>query len=147
MKKSIFRHITLCSLLKVNRRFGGTSLQSYGSNKPSKIPALKQVVSRPALTLVSYSAYSTLKMEVICSSEILVDFQRNTWRYIQEDSSLHKHRCENLKSYVVPVMSTAFSRTRSAEYVTECVILRNVIELRWWIRIYVSEWARSVWKK
>jgi hypothetical protein len=43
----------------------------------------------PVFTLVSCSAYSsTLKMEVICSSETLVDFLRTTRRYIPEDSSL-----------------------------------------------------------
>jgi hypothetical protein len=54
----------------------------------------------PAFTLVSCSAYcSTLKMEAICSSETLVDFKRITLRYIPVDSTLHNHRCENLKSY------------------------------------------------
>jgi hypothetical protein len=43
---------------------------SSGSNKPSKIPASKQV-----------------------------DFQWTTWRYISEGRSLHNHRCENLKFY------------------------------------------------
>jgi hypothetical protein len=41
-----------------------------------------------AFTLVSCSAYSTLKMETICSSETSVDFQRTTRRYITEDSIL-----------------------------------------------------------
>jgi hypothetical protein len=48
-----------------------------------------------AFTLVSCSAYSTLKNP----SEMSVDFQRTTWRYIPEDSILHNHSCENLKSY------------------------------------------------
>jgi hypothetical protein len=49
--------------------------------------------------LVSWVAYSsTLKMEAICSSETSVDTQRTTRRYISEDSTLHDHRCENLKS-------------------------------------------------
>jgi hypothetical protein len=43
---------------------------------------------------------STLKMESICSSETLVDFQRTTRRYIPQDSTLHNHRCENLKLYI-----------------------------------------------
>jgi hypothetical protein len=34
-----------------------------------------------------------------CSSETSVDFQRTTQRYIPKDSTLHKHRSENLKSY------------------------------------------------
>jgi hypothetical protein len=50
--------------------------------------------------LVSCLAYSTLMTEAICSSETSVDFQRATRRYIPEDSTLHKHRCENLKSYL-----------------------------------------------
>jgi hypothetical protein len=48
------------------------------------------------------SAYSsTLKMEVICFSETSVDFQRTARRYIPEYSTLHNHRCENLKSYII----------------------------------------------
>jgi hypothetical protein len=38
-------------------------------------------------------------MEAICSSETPSDFQRTTLRCIPEDSTLHNHRCENLKSY------------------------------------------------
>jgi hypothetical protein len=41
-----------------------------------------------------------LKMQAICSSETLVDFQWNTRRYIPEDSTFHNHRCEDLKSYI-----------------------------------------------
>jgi hypothetical protein len=35
-----------------------------------------------------------------------VDVQRTTRRYIPEDRTLHKHHCENLKSYteVLPVV-------------------------------------------
>jgi hypothetical protein len=39
------------------------------------------------------------KIEAICSFETLVDFQRITYRYNPEDSALHNHRRENLKSY------------------------------------------------
>jgi hypothetical protein len=52
----------------------------------------------PAFTVVS-SFYLILKMEVICTHETSVDFGRSTLRYIPEDIALHKHRCENLKSY------------------------------------------------
>jgi hypothetical protein len=40
-------------------------------------------------------------MQATCSFETLVDVQRTTWRYIPEDSFLHNHRCENLKSYLI----------------------------------------------
>jgi hypothetical protein len=43
---------------------------------------------RPAFTLVSCSAYSTPKMEAICSSETSIDFQRTTRRYIPGYSTL-----------------------------------------------------------
>jgi hypothetical protein len=52
-------------------------------------------------TLVSCSAYSSnLKTEATYSSETSVDFQRTIQHYIPEDSNLHNHRCENLKSYI-----------------------------------------------
>jgi hypothetical protein len=54
-----------------------------------------------SFTLVSCLAYSsTLKIEAIYSYETLVEFQRDTWRYIPEDITLHNHRCENLTSYM-----------------------------------------------
>jgi hypothetical protein len=46
------------------------------------------------------SAYSTLKIEAICSSKTSVDFQRTTQRYIPKQSNLHNHRCENLRPYI-----------------------------------------------
>jgi hypothetical protein len=77
MKKSIiFCGITWCSPLKDNR------------------------LATPAFTLVSCSAYSTLKVEMICSSETSVHFQRTIRYYISEDRTLHNHGCENVKSYI-----------------------------------------------
>jgi hypothetical protein len=43
--------------------------------------------------------FSALKMEAICFSETSVHIQRTTRRYIPDDSTLHSHRCENLKSH------------------------------------------------
>jgi hypothetical protein len=51
---------------------------SSGSNKPSTIPAWKQVAS----------------------SNTSVDFQWTIQRYIPEDSTVHNYYCENLKSYI-----------------------------------------------
>jgi hypothetical protein len=44
-----------------------------------------------------------LKMEAKCSSEKSVHFQRNTWRYIPEDRTLHSRRCKKHRSYVSSV--------------------------------------------
>jgi hypothetical protein len=106
MKSAIFWDITPYSSFKVNRRFGGPYRLHLQGRRISR--ARYQSESRwqaslclpPAFTLVSCSAYSpTLKMEAICSSEMSVNFQRTTRRYIPEDSTLHNHCCENLKSY------------------------------------------------
>jgi hypothetical protein len=36
----------------------------------------------------------------------ILTFQRATWHYILEDNTLHNHRCENLKSYILLGWST-----------------------------------------
>jgi hypothetical protein len=54
-------------------------------------------------------------METTSSSETSVEFQRTTRRYIPEGSTLHKHRCENLKSYIrvasLPVLQSKTKKT------------------------------------
>jgi hypothetical protein len=56
--------------------------------------------NKPSKKTVSCLAYcSTPKMEVTCSFQTSVGFQRTTQYYIPEDRTLHNHRCENLKSY------------------------------------------------
>jgi hypothetical protein len=82
MKSTIFRDITPCNPLKVNPR--NISPPTSRSNNPFR--------------LVSCSTCSALKMEAICSTEILGDFQQTTWHYIPEDRTLHNHCCENIKS-------------------------------------------------
>jgi hypothetical protein len=68
---------------------------SSGSNKLSKASVRKLVASRVPLAffLVSCSVYPILKMEAICSSEMLVHFQQITWLHIPEDSTLQEYVC------------------------------------------------------
>jgi hypothetical protein len=70
MKSTIFRDITPCSPLKVNRiNRARNQHESY--------------------TLISLlGIFFDLKMEAIYCSETSVDFQRTTRRYIPEDSTL-----------------------------------------------------------
>jgi hypothetical protein len=42
---------------------------------------------------------STLKMGATGSSEMSVDLQRTTWRYVLKDRTLHNHRCENILNH------------------------------------------------
>jgi hypothetical protein len=61
------------------------SLSSGSKNKPEQETRVKASGNM----LVSFSAYSsTLKMKEKYSSETSVGFQRYTWRYIPEDSTL-----------------------------------------------------------
>jgi hypothetical protein len=48
-----------------------------------------------------YQRFIALMMEAARTSETLVNFYQTTRRYNPEDSHLHTHRRENLKSYVV----------------------------------------------
>jgi hypothetical protein len=62
----------------------------------------------PPFTIVSCSAYSSiLKIEAIFSSETSADIQRTTRLYIPENSTLHDHRCENLKFYINYTIKTS----------------------------------------
>jgi hypothetical protein len=81
MKSIIFWDMTLCSLLSVSRRFGGT----YHLHL--------------ACWFIAELITSTLKMEAICSSKMSVDTQQATQRHIPDDDTLHNHHCGNLKSY------------------------------------------------
>jgi hypothetical protein len=62
-------------------------------------------------------------MEAICSSETSADFQRTTRCYIPEDSTLHNHRCENLKSYL---QSTFIITTWCRDSVGELIVAQLV---------------------
>jgi hypothetical protein len=75
-EEPVFRDITRYIQLKVNRRFGGTWRLHL------------QVMLATYIMLVSCLAYFTMNMEESCSSEMSVDFQRTTLRYIQEDRTL-----------------------------------------------------------
>jgi hypothetical protein len=61
-------------------------------------------------------------METICFCETSVDFQRTTWRYTLKDSTLHNHRCENTKSYIViiSVHTVAFWAVMPCSLVDRC---------------------------
>jgi hypothetical protein len=40
---------------------------------------------------------STLKMEAVCSSKTLVNYNHTRWHYILGNGTLHSHCCDNLK--------------------------------------------------
>jgi hypothetical protein len=56
------------------------------------------MVQPPAHAGSSLADFSTLKMEMICSSEMSV-YTRSTRRHTSEDGIFHNHPRENLKSY------------------------------------------------
>jgi hypothetical protein len=77
IKSSIFWDISSCSLLKVNRRFGGTCRLHLQGRR------ISQALLATCFILVYCLDYSsTLKMEAKCSSETSFDIQRTTRRYV-----------------------------------------------------------------
>lgn len=93
VKISVSCNTMLCSPVKVGQGFGGARnlrLQGYRESQASR--SLLAV----CFMLASCSAFSlTMKVEVTCSSNILVDFHWITWRYISGERTLHNYSCEN----------------------------------------------------
>jgi hypothetical protein len=77
-------------------------------------------------------------MEVICSSETSVDFQRTTQRCIPEDGTIWNHRCENLKHYTWELLIYC-------EYLMNvyscCLVFYN---LHSWRRIVIALWIKRL---
>jgi hypothetical protein len=130
-KSTVFCDIKPFSPLKVTD-VSEEHMTSIFRVKPRKIPAWKQVADR-----VSCSDFSTQKMDAICSSETSVDFQRRTRRYIAEDSIVHNHRCESIKSYILwfnsaPCVLYSWNivveqrRNQSVTGIENCTRVRNV---------------------
>jgi hypothetical protein len=86
IKSPTFWDITPYSLVKVNLSFRGTYC----------IRLQVQRISHARNQHEADSKHS--KVEAIYSSEMSVDFQQTTRRYISDDTTLHSHLCENLKS-------------------------------------------------
>jgi hypothetical protein len=57
-----------------------------------------------------------------------VDFQWTRWRYIPEGSALHKHHCENLKSYRLYSCSVF----ESLSIIGQCLVNMNILAPRIW---------------
>jgi hypothetical protein len=92
MSQYIGLFIGIGPVYNVMNKIAMNKISAGSKNKPNKKPAWKQVTSR-----------LILKMEAICSSETSFKFQRITRRHIPEDSTLHNHCCENLKSHKINV--------------------------------------------
>jgi hypothetical protein len=67
-------------------------------------------------------------MEATYSSETSVDFQRNTQRYIPEDSTLDNHRSKNLKSWNFLVFTPRLHGFREAQQRERSVSEQNLQE-------------------
>jgi hypothetical protein len=87
MKNAVFWDVTSCGSCK-NRHF-------------ASIITVTRLVLQLLVTanLPSSPILVTLMMEAIRSSKMSV-LTRATWLHIPEDSILHSHCCENLKSYI-----------------------------------------------
>jgi hypothetical protein len=99
LKNAVFWDVALCRSC-VNRRFGETYHLHLQGRKIRELSVFDRSVSPqpPAHAGSSLADFSTLKMQVIRSSETSVH-TRTTQCHIPEDGILHSHRSESLKSY------------------------------------------------
>jgi hypothetical protein len=97
---SLWWDVTPCSLLKVNRRFGGKCrLHLQGRIQEHYVSfEVLTAMSTKSMLFVGSAYYSTLKTEAVPSSEMWVNFYRTTQRHISENNILNSHHLENLKS-------------------------------------------------
>jgi hypothetical protein len=94
MKSSIFWDIMPCSPLEISRRFGGIyrlHLQGRIINRARNQRESRWHSLPPAFTLVSCSAYS---------SEMPVDFQQTTRRFIPEDVTLQNYHTSGWSYFI-----------------------------------------------
>jgi hypothetical protein len=122
LKNAVFWDMAPCRFC-VNRRFGGT-YRDRGSSMSRMQP--------PAQAGSSIADFSTLEMEAIRSSETSVH-TKSTWRHFPEDSILHSHRSENLKSYNSYIILNNF--------LIRC--LTSSIELLWQKMIKIAKISRK----
>jgi hypothetical protein len=89
MKSSVFWDLMPCSPLKVNQSFSGTCRHHLQGWRISQVRNQHEAGSKQSSACLAYSL--TLKMEVTCSSETLVDFQWTTMTlYPRRQNSLLK---------------------------------------------------------
>jgi hypothetical protein len=156
--------ITPCSLGREYQLHGVTANQTQSEYSPPWNPG-----SFIGSATCFHDAYfSTLKMETIYISETLVDFQQTTWRYIPEDSPLHNHLCESLKSYMCYVCllnkktvivhlntqvarpdtscSVCTSLCHKTTYMLWDITITNMRNIKFAIWLYIHHINWSIWR-
>jgi hypothetical protein len=114
--------ITLCSSLKVNRRFGRTCRLHLQGLRMSQ--SRNQCESRRKAEPSS----SIVKMGARYSSENVVTFQGTIWRYISQDRTLRDASCFMQLNPLVPQLVTSVTRRSFVQFRTTRRSLKHDVQ-------------------
>jgi hypothetical protein len=95
IKSAVFWEVMPCRMKDVYWHFGGMYYLYLEGQRVSQ-----------ASNKLLYILHTNLNMEVVHPSKTMVNMYQTTWYNISEDSILHSHYCENLKSYAEQVLFT-----------------------------------------
>jgi hypothetical protein len=82
-----------------------TLRRNMSSSSLSQTKNQHEAESKKCLLVYSLTYSSSLNMEATCSSETPVDFQRTARCCVPERGTLYNNSCENLKFYMLGLVS------------------------------------------
>jgi hypothetical protein len=129
MKNAVFSEVAPGGFM-INRRFRGMCrLHLQGRRKKREWGKVLHGNYYHLTLFLARVISSTLKMEATCSSETSV-YNKPTWHRIAEDSILHSHRHENLKSYIL-VVALRWSVEISWGFLCNCIYSQTGLGVSW----------------
>jgi hypothetical protein len=101
MTNKYFIHLLYVSTDRLDAKQFTKHAWTWSSESSGMYCRVLNWISTDVSEVQSASIIRAMMMEAARTSEMSVDIQLRTWQYIPEDSELHTHRRENLKSHML----------------------------------------------